>query len=216
MPLVGTLRDLSLPNLVQFQCNEQTRTVVTLTHHGIKGTVAFADGELVAAATGDKVGAAAVYDLLTWEDGDFCVEVDNTDVTRNVNVPWSALLLEGLRLADEARAARDQTLEQKLRELDGKPGLRGALVVDQAGNLRAAAKVPTSTQDAALVAFAAGQCENIGASLQLGAFSELGTATPKEKIIVKKFEGNYLGMWLEPRTTGEQVKALFATLEESK
>lgn len=216
MPLTGTLRDLSLPNLVQFQCNEQTHTVVTLARSGQKGSLAFADGELVAATTSNKTGEEAVYELLTWEDGDFRVDGEGAGVTRNVFVPWSALLLEGLRLADEARAARDQTLEQKLRELKGKPGLRNAFAVDQAGNLRAEAKAQTLVQDAALVAFVAGQCESIGTSLQLGTFSDLAANCTSEKIVVKKLQENYLGLWLEPRATAEQIKTLVNALDASQ
>lgn len=216
MPLSGTLKDLSLASLVQVQCSEQAHAQLTLTRDGHTGVLVFADGELVAASVDDKLGEEAVYELLTWEDGNFRVDNDSTSVTRNVQVPWSAILLEGLRLADEARAARDQQLEQNLRQVRGKPGLRGALIVDQAGNLRANAKEQNATQDAALVAFIASHAETIGEMLGLGTWLELTAVHPGEKIVIEKMQGNYLGLWLEPRATPEQIKTLLAMLNQSQ
>jgi predicted regulator of Ras-like GTPase activity (Roadblock/LC7/MglB family) len=213
MPLTGTLRDLSLPTLVQVQCSEQAHAQVTLTHNGRKGTLVFADGELIAATVDNKTGEEAVYELLTWEEGAFRVDNENVNVTRNVNTPWSALLLEGLRLADEARAERDQVLEQKLRTLRGKPGLRGALVTNGSGLLRADAKDQNSTQDAALIAFVAEHAETIGATLGLGAFIQASALHPNEKIVIEKIESNYLGCWFEPRTSPEQIKTILAAIK---
>lgn len=216
MPLSGTLKDLSLASLVQVQCSEQAHAQLTLTRNGHTGMLVFADGELVAASAGDKLGEEAVYELLTWEDGNFRVDNDSTNATRNVQMPWSAILLEGLRRADEARAARDQQLEQDLRQVRGKPGLRGALIVDQAGNLRADAKEQNATQDAALVAFIASHAEAIGEMLGLGTWLGLTAAHPGEKIVVEKRQENYLGLWLEPRATPEQLKTLLTTLNKSQ
>ncbi len=214
MPLTGTLKDLSLASLVQVQCSEQAHAQLTLTRNGHTGTLVFANGELVAASADDKLGEQAVYELLTWDDGNFRVDHDSTSVTRNVQLPWSAILLEGLRLADEARAARDQQLEQDLRQLRGKPGLRSALIVDPAGNLRADAKEQNAPQDAALVAFIANHAETIGEMLELGVWLGLAASHPSEKIVVEKMPGNYLGLWLEPRATPEQIKILLTTLNK--
>ncbi len=213
MPLTGTLRDLSLATLVQVQCSEQAHAQVTLTRGKRKGILVFADGELIAATVDDKNGEEAVYELLTWEEGEFRVDTENVNATRNVTTPWSALLLEGLRLADEARAERDHTLEQKLREMRGKAGLRGALVVNGSGLLRAEAKDQNSTQDAALIAFVAEHAETIGATLGLGTFAQMIAVHPNEKIVIEKRDGNYLGCWFEPRTSTEQIKTILATIK---
>jgi len=213
MPLTGTLRDLSLATLVQVQCSEQAHAQITLTQGKRKGVLVFADGELIAATVDDKNGEEAVYELLTWEEGEFRVDTENINVTRNVTTPWSALLLEGLRRADEARAERDQTLEQKLRELRGKAGLRGALVTNGSGLLRAEAKDQNATQDAALVALVAEHAETIGATLGLGAFVQMIAVQPNEKIVIEKIDRHYLGCWFEPRTSPEQIKTILAAIK---
>ncbi len=214
MPLTGTLRDLSLATLVQVQCSEQAHAQVTLTQGKRKGVLVFADGELIAATVDDKSGEEAVYELLTWEEGEFRVDMEHVNVPRNVTTPWSTLLLEGLRLADEARAERDHTLEQKLREMRGKAGLRGALVVNSSGLLRAEAKDQNATQDAALIAFVAEHAETIGATLGLGTFVQMIAVQPNEKIVIEKIDSHYLGCWFESRTSPEQIKTMLATLKQ--
>lgn len=212
MPLTGTLQDLSLANLVQLQCNEQQHAQVTLTRGKRKGTLTFANGDLIAARVDDQTGEDAVYELLTWEDGNFNVSNENVPTERNVTTPWSALLLEGLRRADEVRVERDTALEKRLRELVGKQNLRDALVTNRSGMLCADAKAQNSLQDAALVAFVAERGETLGAILELGAFAGLTATTPNEKIIVEKMGSNYLGCWLEPRATPDQIKSLLTAI----
>ncbi|MBI5033126.1 MAG: DUF4388 domain-containing protein [Chloroflexi bacterium] len=208
MPLTGTLRDLSLANLVQLQCSEQHNAQVHLTKGTSQGMLVFADGEIVHARVDQLEGEPAVYELLTWEDGSFQVTSENLSLARNVQTPWSMLLLEGLRLADEHRAERDAVLESDLRALRGKQGLRNALAVNTSGSLRANAKEQNAAQDAAFIAFIANRAEVIGSVLELGMFSGMTASNPKEKIILEKIDSNFLAFWLEPRATPDQIKAI--------
>lgn len=212
MPLTGTLGDLSLANLVQLQCSEQNRAQVRLSRRGAEGILIFADGELIYASAGVKTGDDAVYELLTWEDGEFRVDNENADVPRNIETPWSALLLEGLRRADEVRAERDAALESALRELRGKQGLRAALVVNGSGSIRADTQMERADQAAALIALLAGRAETIGALLNLGALGEISAINPNEKVWIKKTGDNYWGCWVEGRTTLNALRALMAAL----
>lgn len=212
MPLTGTLRDLSLANLVQLQCSEQHNAQVHLTQNGRQGLLVFADGEIVHARADHLLGESAVYELLTWEDGDFQVTVENISAEKNIDAPWSMLLMEGLRLADEHRAEHNAVLESGLRALRGKQGLRGAVAVNTSGLVRADAKEKTSPQDAAFVALIANRAEVIGSILDLGAFLGLTTGNAKEKIAVEKIASNFLGLWLEPRATPDQIKAILTAI----
>jgi hypothetical protein len=106
MPLIGTLNDISLPNLIQLQSTEQNRTQVILSRNGHQGKLLFDDGELVFAKAGDKLGDDAVFELLKWDDGTFRVDTEDGSIERNVHMPTNALLLEGLRRLDESRAPR--------------------------------------------------------------------------------------------------------------
>lgn len=213
MPLTGTLRDLSLANLVQLQCSELNQAQVTLAYQASRGKLIFSNGELVYARTGDKVGDVAVYDLLTWEDGDFEVTSDQITVERNVETPWGSLLLEGLRLADEQRAEMDAALEASLRNLKGKQGLRDALVVSGSGQVRANAKDHHTQEDAALVAFIAGRAESISSILNMGTLVEALAVNPNEKVMIRRLGFNFLGSWLDGRTAPETIRALLKSLD---
>lgn len=212
MSLIGTLKELSLLNLVQLHCSERQRAQVSMTHGDCEGTLIFTEGELVYAGVGGLTGEEAVHEMLTWEDGDFRVDYEPGPVARNVQTPWSVLLLEGVRRLDEARAERDARLEATLRSMKGTVGLRGALVTNQAGQVRAAATAGPATASAALVAFVAGRLETIGGLLNSGACREISASGPGETLWIARRDGNYLACWLDGQASLPSVKRLVQPL----
>lgn len=113
MPLEGTLKDMSLPNLVQVHCSENKRAQITLTRKDIKGALIVDGGELVHAMAGPLTGENAVYELLAWDEGNFQVNDSLAELpARNVNTPWQSLILEGLRRSDEIKSERIQAFTQ--------------------------------------------------------------------------------------------------------
>lgn len=114
MALQGTLGDLSIPDLIQLHC--QAGSAARLMVRGLQGEQSdlyFAGGEIVHAACGTLQGVEAVYELLTWEEGRFEVEQNAAAPARTVQLPWSALLMEGLRRADERRQANVISAEKE-------------------------------------------------------------------------------------------------------
>lgn len=213
MPLSGTLRDLSLPNLVQVQCSEQNRTRVVLTRGAHQGTLIFENGDLIYASAGQLAGENAVYELLTWEEGDFRVDDQVPTVERNILAPWSALLIEGLRRADEARAERDSVLEHHLRELKGKQGIRGALVVRPNGAVRADAKGEQLPGEPATLLQLYANLERVRELLNLGAPRQIVLTSPAEKIWVQKLQDDYFACWLDQRASLDALKVTLRALE---
>ena len=212
MSLIGTLKDLSLFNLVQLHCCERQQAQVSLAHGDCDGRLVFADGELVFAAVGGLVGGEAVHELLTWEDGDFRVGYEPAPVVRNVRTPWSELLLEGVRRLDEARAARDARLEATLRSMKGTHGLRATVATNTTGQVRAAATAGPAMAEAALVALLAGRLETIGGLLHCGACREVSVSGPSETIWIARRDGAYLACWLDGRAALHPVKRLLQPL----
>jgi predicted regulator of Ras-like GTPase activity (Roadblock/LC7/MglB family) len=211
MPLTGTLRDLSLPNLIQVQCNEQNQSRVTITRGRQQGTLIFAGGELVYAHVGNLTGEQALYEMLTWEDGDFRVDDQVAAVERNITAPWTALLVEGLHRADEARAERNGFLQSHLRTLVEKPGIRGALVIRPNGAVRAEAKSENiSIEPSALVQVYA-TVEQIQQLLNTGTLQNVVLSHPNEKIWLQKLHDDYFICALESRTS---LDVLVAALKE--
>ena len=100
----GNLRTLSLPNIVQINCTEREQGCLRLKHRGQEGIIFFAGGDVMHAALGSLVGEEAVYELLTWEGGDFELEMGVLPPERTVTTGWSGLLMEGIRRIDERAA----------------------------------------------------------------------------------------------------------------
>ncbi|MCX7838776.1 MAG: DUF4388 domain-containing protein [Anaerolineae bacterium] len=205
MPLTGTLRDLSLPNLVQVQCSEQNQSRVVITRGKRQGTLIFANGELIYATVGDLTGENAVYELLTWEEGDFRVDDQVPSLERNVTTPWSALLIEGLRRADEARAERDHLLETRLRALKNKIGVRGARVFRLNGAVRAEAPGEEVPGDARTVMLVYANVEQIQKLLNLDTPRQIVFSNAQERIWVQKLQDDYFAGWFDSRVVLDEI-----------
>jgi len=117
----GNLRTMNLPNIVQINCTERNQARLQLRTQGAgageytRGTIFFADGNIVHAVLDSRVGEEAVYALLTWEDGDFELETGVPSPERTITASWSSLLLEGMRRIDEeaARFEKPDELEKQ-------------------------------------------------------------------------------------------------------
>jgi two-component system, OmpR family, alkaline phosphatase synthesis response regulator PhoP len=104
----GQLQTTSLPSLIQQLEGERRTTCVRFSRGDAQGEIAFVDGHVAQAAQGPRQGEAAVYQLLTWQEGTFhLVPLDTT--TRGVGgvaAPNQGLLLEGNRRQEELPALR--------------------------------------------------------------------------------------------------------------
>ena len=100
----GNLRSMSLASIVQINCTEYNQARLRIKHQGQEGSIFFADGELVHAVLDSRVGEEVVYELLTWADGDFQLDVGVSPPERTITTSWSGLLLEGMRRIDESAA----------------------------------------------------------------------------------------------------------------
>ncbi len=105
--LRGSLRTLSLPTIVQVNSVERTQARLQIKRRGKVGYVFFAGGEVMHAEVDSLVGPEALYELLTWEDGSFVLEMDVLPPTRTIAEGWSGLLMEGLRRIDERSIANE-------------------------------------------------------------------------------------------------------------
>ena len=67
----------------------------------------FSEGQAVHAEIGQTTGEQAVYATLAWEDGAFELDFNARTQERSIARSTQALLMEGLRLLDEAKHAQD-------------------------------------------------------------------------------------------------------------
>ena len=116
MAVEGNLKDMNLPSLVQIICLEHRRLALVIKRPGEEGRIFFDDGQIIHAQVGSLVGEEAVYRLLGWTSGAFCVSNHVQPPYRTVTVPWNHLLLEGTRRLDE-QGHRDTAWGQDERTL---------------------------------------------------------------------------------------------------
>ena len=98
MGIQGQLRDMSLTDLIQFDCFEGKTAMITLDEAGtgLRAVLFIENGQLAHAEMGDRHGEDVVFESLTWADGTFDLEPDVPSPTRTIHRSHASLLLEGM------------------------------------------------------------------------------------------------------------------------
>ncbi len=101
----GRIEEMSIIDLLQSLEMGQKSCRLTLRRNSQQIELYFAAGACKHAVHGAKQGDDAVYEVVKWNDGEF--EIDFNTTTEKVTTTRSTqgLLMEGLRLIDEANAA---------------------------------------------------------------------------------------------------------------
>jgi predicted regulator of Ras-like GTPase activity (Roadblock/LC7/MglB family) len=100
MALVGNLKDIKLPTLVQLNCMEKNTAKLTIDHAGKFGIIYFQDGQIVHAEFDPDIGEKAFFRLLKLAEGKFKVESGVRPPATTIEGHWNNLLLEALHQAD--------------------------------------------------------------------------------------------------------------------
>ena len=98
----GRLENLGLPDIVQILHIGMKTAVVTLHSGKHTGKLWFEGGAARHAKTGDLEGEAAFYAMLRWNEGDFTIEHGVRTRKATLDADPMFLVMEGLRLLDEA------------------------------------------------------------------------------------------------------------------
>jgi CheY-like chemotaxis protein len=100
--VMGTLRQMSLPEIVQsLEMGRKTASVDIVPQDGDKGAIAFDNGAIRFASSGDLVGDQAFYALMRHKEGFFRIHYGDAPKSINIDAPTTFLLLEAMRLMDE-------------------------------------------------------------------------------------------------------------------
>jgi len=228
MPLEGSLKELSLPNIIQLNCNEMNTATVGLTHEGQDGLICFADGAIVHAEVGDLIGEEAVYELLSWDHGTFVVRQGEEAPRRTISSNWNSLLLEGIRRVDEAQPLQEGLAEAEpsmasvddrdnmsslARKLRGIVGVDGTVIISHDGVVFASEIDGNSEKEGAVAVFVGNAAREVGRALQLEPFDwGLITMGNDRMLVIEQptfFVGLALGEKASPAlVSAEVVKAL--------
>jgi predicted regulator of Ras-like GTPase activity (Roadblock/LC7/MglB family) len=213
MPLQGNLKEMSLANLIQINCQEKRSCRLTLTLGNQVGQVFFADGQVVHAALGNTTGEDAIYYMLAWDTGIFALDLEqpNPDVTIRKN--WQQLLLEGMKRLPTQQAAKKQVQAEakpattnELSQLKAIQGVTGAIIAAHDGIVLATDVLESDGDDEATVTLFIGSAANdLGRILKLDAF-EYGTIGMKNKrVMVVAQPNHYIGLVLSDNASAAMV-----------
>jgi len=119
----GTVSDFHLSDLIQMNCLGRMTMSLTISREDKKGIIFFDEGNIVHAQCENLEGDEALYELLTWDGGNFSTDRGKQAPKETVIKGWQSLLLEGLRRLDE-------TLPKQKGEFEGKHEWRTAKIND--------------------------------------------------------------------------------------
>jgi len=110
--LRGSLAQMNVIDLLQSLEMGHKSCLLTLTNNGDRCEMYFADGQIHHATYGALKGDEAVYKVLAWTGGSFQIDFNAHSTEQTTSRSTQGLLMEGLRLLDEAgRGAEDNVLE---------------------------------------------------------------------------------------------------------
>ena len=135
MVLIGNLRDLKIPSLIQLNCMELNTAKLTIDRGGKFGFIYFENGQIVHAEYDPEIGKEAVFRMLGLREGKFKVENGVRAPTRTIKTNWNNLLLEGLHQLDTVEETNEQRHTRLFERLLSIKGVQKVYLIDQEGNL---------------------------------------------------------------------------------
>ena len=98
----GRLAEISLIDWMQTLEQGRKTCALMLRSGGEECTLYFSDGQVNHAVCGGLKGDPAVFKVLTWMDGDWEVDFQKNSPERTTTMSTQGLMMEGLRMMDEA------------------------------------------------------------------------------------------------------------------
>lgn len=111
--LRGSLQQMNVIDLLQSLELGRKTCKLTLTNATDHCELYFNEGQINHGTYGGLVGDEAVYKVLTWQDGNFDIDFTASSSEQTITRSTQGLLMEGLRLFDEANrdASEDNVLD---------------------------------------------------------------------------------------------------------
>lgn len=97
----GKLVGLQLTDIIQMNCLSRLTTALIITRDGEKGIIYLNEGEIIHAECGEKKGAEAFYNILSWQEGEFVSNIGFIPPVQTICQNWEHLLIEAMRRNDE-------------------------------------------------------------------------------------------------------------------
>jgi hypothetical protein len=111
MALEGTLRDFSLPDIIQLiSLGRKSGAVGLVGPEDEQGSIYFRNGRIVSAVLGEMLPQDAIYTFFTWGDGTFTFSegLEAPEVSAPLTQSNESIIMEGTRRADEWQRLRER------------------------------------------------------------------------------------------------------------
>ena len=106
----GNLTQMNVMDLFQSLELGHKTCALTLKNQNDRCEIFFSDGQINHATYGSLKGDEAVYKVLTWTEGNFEIDFNRNSAEQSTTRSTQGLLMEGLRLIDEANRDADNVL----------------------------------------------------------------------------------------------------------
>jgi len=106
----GNLAQMNVMDLLQSLEMGRKTCELVLTSNGERCEMYFCDGQINHATYGPLKGDEAVYKVLTWPGGAFQIDFTGKSAEQTITRSTQGLLMEGLRLLDEANREREENV----------------------------------------------------------------------------------------------------------
>lgn len=213
--LRGRLRDLSLTTIVSVNCNEYAQSELLVRDQGRIGAIYFEQGGVVHASLDGEEGEAAIYELLTWEDGSFVLRQGVPAPKHTIQMDWAGLLLRGMQQIDDASMELEldfgeetvaQTWQDRMATaLAAVKGVESVVVCSPGGELLAQASSTDPVTGAGLTALVAQRALGISRSLNAGEPRRASITNGGGRFLVVPCQNDYVGLWLSERHPPESM-----------
>jgi len=203
MALVGNLRDLKLPNLIQLNCMERNTAKLTVEHAGKYGTIYFHEGQIAHAEYDPDIGEQALYRMLRLAEGKFKVENGVRPPLISISTNWNNLLLEGLHQLDTIEIEDDSKDVRLLSMIMNVRGVKRAWIIEKNGmTLKGESG---SERESALQALIYHEAELLGRLLKLDQPDYISLVSKIKRTIVKETDKKMVIIDIEPKYQLETV-----------
>ena len=221
MAVTGNLQDMSLVSIISINCNERNRARLLVRDGEREAVVFFEDGQIVHAGLDSQKGEDVIYELLSWQEGEFELDQGVAAPMHTVTAGWSAMLLGGLSRIDESRAGlevewdeiraegtketQNGIADRMARALERIAGIEGALVCSREGELLSQDDGVDAIRETALSAFVGRRTEALGAFLKAGLLKQVVLVGAERRMMLVTHEHTYVGLSLAQRTSVETM-----------
>lgn len=100
----GMLRQVGLPEVLQMECLGRKSSILEITAPTASGRIFIEDGSIIHAETKSSQGEPALFQLLGLSGGEFRLKPYAKPPRLTIDGHWESLLMEAVRLSDEAAA----------------------------------------------------------------------------------------------------------------